>query len=60
MRSPARASEHRRGHEPPFLYRQSTEPQGVTGYCIAPYGAYILGDTIPTGVDTPAYTVVAG
>ena len=60
MRSPARASEHRRGMSPRFCIVNQQNPKGVTGYCAAPYGAYILGDTIPTGGDTPAYAVVAG
>ena len=70
--SPARASEHRRGREPPFLYRKSTNPVGVTDCCAAPtivginvlppmlcrpYGAYILGDTIFHGGYAPAYTL---
>ena len=45
---------------PRFCIVNQQNPKGVTGYCAAPYGAYILGDMILTGVDTPAYAVVAG
>jgi|GEM_PF-4589930 len=41
------------GMSPRFCIVNQQNPKGVTGYCAAPYGAYILGDTIPTGAEPP-------
>ncbi len=41
------------GMSPRFYIVNQQNPEGVTGYCIAPYGAYICGIRSPRGVTPP-------
>ena len=51
--SPVRASDYRRGREPPFYIVVHYNPVGVTECCVAPAGLIFMGISLPRGLTPP-------